>query len=99
MVQPIGLYHPPDGITIPNINCCISYQSNFLQREEGTSFELGLPLPSSALFMRFMRFHCTTASGQLPDTVLMGQHLQSINSQIFLANIKDFFQIIRNVSS
>ncbi len=48
----IGLHHPLDGVTSPEYKLlrCIQL-TNFLQREEGTSFKLGYVLPSSALFI------------------------------------------------
>jgi hypothetical protein len=36
--HPIGLYHPLDGITNPKYKLLCSLTTNFLQREEGTSF-------------------------------------------------------------
>jgi hypothetical protein len=37
-------------LSIPRKYCCVSLQTIFLQREEGTSFKLCKVLPSSALF-------------------------------------------------
>jgi hypothetical protein len=39
--QPIGLYHPLDGVTNPKFTLLCFLATNFLEREEGTSLQLG----------------------------------------------------------